>query len=81
MISKILGLFVITLTADEMYSLRNSENLLPSIQMQLSKRQIFFWQSWAPFVNSESNFEHFETKMTVIAYVSPKLRTAKDVVR
>ena len=41
-ISKILGLFVNTLTVDDKYSLRNSENLRQPITMQLFKKQIFF---------------------------------------
>ena len=34
----LLGLFVNTLTADDKYSLHDSENLGQSIQMQLSKK-------------------------------------------
>ena len=41
-ISEILGLFLNTLTTDEKYSLRNSENLSESIKMQLSKKQKTF---------------------------------------
>ena len=41
-VSQVLGLLVNTLTADDKYSLRNSENLKQAIQMQLSKKQIFF---------------------------------------
>ena len=41
-ISKILGLFVNILTADDKYSLRNSKNLRQPITMQLFKKQIFF---------------------------------------
>ena len=45
-ISKILGLFVNTLTADDKYSFRNSENLRQPITMQLFKKQIFFLNFW-----------------------------------
>ena len=38
-----LGLFIYTMTADDRYSLRNSNNLLQPIQMQLSKKQTFFF--------------------------------------
>ena len=41
-ICQILGHFVKTLTADDLYSLRHSEILLKAIQMQLSKKQITF---------------------------------------
>ena len=40
---EMLGLFIYTLTADDRYSLRNSNNLLQPIQMQLSKKQTFFF--------------------------------------
>ena len=40
-ISKILGLFLNTLPADDKYSFRNSENLPQPIQMQLSKKKHF----------------------------------------
>ena len=42
MISEILGLFLNTLTGDDMYSLRNRKNLLQPIQMQLSNKENFF---------------------------------------
>ena len=47
-ISKILGLFVNTLTADDKYSFHNSENLREPFQMQLSKKQKKY-QSYALF--------------------------------
>ena len=62
MISEILGLLVNTLTADDKYSLRNSENLSQQIQMHLSKKQKTFSHILAPFLKSTSNFQHFETK-------------------
>ena len=58
-ISEILGLFLNTLTTDEKYSLRNSENLSESIKMQLSKTQKTFSGLLAAFLKSLSNFEHF----------------------
>ena len=39
--SKILGLYVNTLIADDNYSLRNSENLQQQLQMHLFKKQKF----------------------------------------
>ena len=42
LITKISGLFVNTLTANDSYSVSNSENLRPPIQMQLSKKQKYF---------------------------------------
>ena len=51
-ICEIVGLFVNTLTADDKYSLRNSENLRQPIQMQLSKKSQFF----AAFLKCTSPF-------------------------
>ena len=57
-ISSIIGLFVNTMTADDTYSLNNSENLQQPIQMQLSKKRKFF----ASFLKPTSNFQHFAKK-------------------
>ena len=60
-VRKVLGLFVITLTADDKYSVLNRDNLLQLLQMQLSQKQktfsqIFFFLS---FLKSRFNFEDF----------------------
>ena len=47
--------------------------------MHLSEKQKSFSQFFCAFFKSSSNFEHFQKKMTLIAYVFPKLQTAKDV--
>ena len=57
-----IGLFVKTLTADDTYSLFNSENLREPIQMQLYKTLKIFSQHFAQLVESTSNFKHFEKK-------------------
>ena len=62
MISEILELFVNTLTADDKYSLLNSENLWQPIQKQLSKKQQTFSDFFASFLKFTSNVEYFETK-------------------
>ena len=54
------------LTTDDKYSLLNRDNLRQPIQIQ--------------FLKSELNFEHFQTKMLVIADVFPKLWNPKKVV-
>ena len=65
-----LGLFVNTLTADDKYSLRNSENLREPIQMQLYKILNIFSQNFAQLVQSISNFKLFgKKKMALLAYV------------
>ena len=40
-----------------------------------------FPQFFRAFFKSTSNFEHFQIKITLIAYIFPKLPTPKDVVR
>ena len=40
-----------------------------------------FWNFFFPFFETTLNFEHFQTKIALIAYVFPKLWTAKNVVR
>ena len=60
--SKIIRLFVSTLTADDKYSLCNRKNLSQPIQMQLSKKQKFFAEFLAAYVKFTSKFEHFEKK-------------------
>ena len=61
-VPEILGLFFGTLTADEKYSLCNRENLLQTIQMELSKKQNIFSGTFAEFLKSTSIFELFEEK-------------------
>ena len=45
------------------------------------KKKIFFFQFFSAFFESALNFEHFQKKMTLIAYVFPKLPTTKNVLR
>ena len=45
------------------------------------RNKTFFINFFAAFVKSISNFEHFEKKMTFIAYVFPKLGNVKNLVR
>ena len=49
--------------------------------MHLSKKQKLFSEFFSAFFESTSNFEHFQKKMTLIAYEFSKLRTPKNVVR
>ena len=62
LLSEILGLFVNIMTAYDRYSLPNSENLIQPIQMQLSQKQKTFSQSFATFLKTTSNFQHFQKK-------------------
>ena len=54
---------------------------MPTIQMHLSQKQKIFSKFFAEFFESALNFEHFEKKMTPIAYVFPKLPTTKNLLR
>ena len=52
-----------------------------TIQMYLSEEQKTFSQFFCAFFKSESSQNHLQKKMTLIAYVFPKLRRLKNVVR
>ena len=45
------------------------------------ENQTFFFEFFTAFFESALNFEDFQKKMTLIAYVFPKLPTTKDVLR
>ena len=48
--------------------------------MQLSKKQKYFSQYFAAYLESTSHFELFEKKRPLICFVFPKLETLKDIV-
>ena len=52
-----------------------------NIQMHLSQKQNIFSEFFSAFFQSALNSEHFRKKMTLIAYVSPKLPTTKSLLR
>ena len=76
-----LRLFVNTLTAHDKYSLLSRNNLIQRIQMHFSQKQKTFSEVFSAFFKSTSNFEHFQKKMTLLAYLVSKLQTGNDVVR
>ena len=80
-ICKILWLFLSPLTADDKYSLPRRDNITQPIHMQLSSKQKTFCYVLLQISNVHQILNISETKMTLISYVFPKLRTAKDVVR
>ena len=45
-----------------------------TIQMHLSRKQKIFYEFFSAFSESALNFEHFQKKMKLIAYVFPKLK-------
>ena len=62
MLGKILGVFVNTMIADGKYPIQDCENLQLPIEMQLSKKRKTLSQFFVPFLESTSNFKHFERK-------------------
>ena len=52
--------FVKTLTSDDNYSLPDRENLMPHIQMPLSRKQKTFFQFVCPFLKPTLYFGHFQ---------------------
>ena len=49
-----------------------------TIQMHFSQKENIFSQFFSEFFESSLNSEHFQKKMTLIAYVFPKFPTAKN---
>ena len=64
-ISKILGLFVNTLTTEDKHSLGKRKKLPQPIEMLLSKGLNSFCQFLATFLKPASQFKHFETKRSL----------------
>ena len=73
--------FLNTLTANDKYSLNSKDKWMQTIQMLLSQKQNIFPGFFCSFFESALNFEHFQKKVTLIAYVFMKLSTTKDVLR
>ena len=80
LLSKILRLFVNTLTDDDKYCLLYRDYLTQPIQILLSQKQQTFSQFFSPFLKSTLNFEHFQEKMSLIAHVFLKLSSPKKVI-
>ena len=55
-------MFVITLTADDKYSLLNRDNLTQQNRTQLSQKQKAFSQFFVAFSKYTLNFEDFEKR-------------------
>ena len=60
--SKILGLFVNTLTAEYTYSRRNMQTFTQQVQTPLSLKQKTFSGFFIAFLKSTGNGEHFQKK-------------------
>ena len=55
-------MFVNTLTADDQYSLLNTDNLTQPIRARLSEKQKAFSDFFLEFSKSTLNFEHLQKK-------------------
>ena len=78
---KFLSRFLNNLTPNDTYSLNSKEKWKETTQMHLSQKESNFAEFFSPFFESALNLERFQKKMTLIAYVFPKLPTTKDVLR
>ena len=76
-LAKMLRVFFDILTADDKYFPLNRDNLLQPIQILLSQKQKTFSRLFFALLKSTLNFEHFQKKMTLIAYAFPKLEPPK----
>ena len=80
-LSEFLVVFGNRLTPDGKYPVQDCENLQLPIQMQLSQKRKGSAQFLVPFLESTSNFKHFEKRIIFTANVFPKLQTVKILVR
>ena len=69
------------MTADDRYSVISKNKRMQTIQMHLSQKQNIFSELFCALFDSVLNFEHYQKKVTLIAYVFSKLPTTKDVLR
>ena len=74
---QILGLLVNTLAVDEKCSVLNRDNFTIPIQMKLSQKQKNFVHFLLHFWNLDYILNILKQKMTITAFVVPKLRTPK----
>ena len=73
--------FLSTLTADDKYSFISEEKWMQTIQMHLFQKPKIFSEYFSAVFESALNFQYCQKKMTLIAYVFPKLPTTKDMLR
>ena len=78
---KILRLFVNTLTNDDKYCLLYRDNLTQPIQIVLSQKQKTFSEFFSGLLKCTLNFELFQKKLSLIAYIFLKLSSPKKVIR
>ena len=76
---QILGLLVKTLAFHEKYPVLNRDNLMKTIQMQLSEKKSFY-QLFAAFLKSSLDFEHFERKDDLRRFCISEITDSENVV-
>ena len=54
---------------------------MQTIEMYLSQKQNIFSGFFSAILECALDFKHFQKKLTLIAYVFPKLQTSKDALR
>ena len=69
------------MTTSNKYPVREFDNISSLIQMQFLLKSKTFSHFFIPFLETKSNFKHFEEKMIVIPTLFRKLETVKDLVR
>ena len=78
--SKILGLFVNTLTGESTYSSRNIQTFTQQVQTPLSLKQKILYGFFIAFLKSTWNGEHFEKKGESSSLSISEILTPKEVV-
>ena len=78
---KFFSRFLNTLNTCDNYSVVSRDNWMQTIQRHLSQKQNVLSQFFAAFFELALNFEHFQKKMTLIAYVFSKVPSPKDALR
>ena len=73
--------FLNTLTANDTYSFNSKDKWMQTIQMHLLQKQNIFSQLFSGVLEFALNFQYFQKKMTLIAYLFPKLPTTKHLLR
>ena len=73
-------MFVKTLSADGKYTVQYCDNLQLPIQMQLSEKPKNVCLFFVPFLESASNFKHFDQKDDDQSLCVSKLQTVKNFV-
>ena len=68
-----------TLTSNDKYPVRDCVNLLSPIQMELSLKATIFSDLFVPFLESTSNFKHFEKKGDSHSYLICEIRDCERV--